>query len=562
MTALRSFLPTSDDVLRTMLQGIMESYDNPWDILAELSQNALDAIHKEEPTKGHLHLKLDAKRAKITFRDNGTGIPPDQLEDLFVPYGTNKRNDPDSIGEKGVGLKFVIFSTNNFKLTSHHRDGSFQVTVKRAADWLRGEDVKIGFTPKEIDNSEDRRGVKVELSLANDKHELFGLGIDQLQALLLTKTAVGSTAHVWGDEPENADIAVRIIDASGKETAREFECQYMLPTDGLRKTFSVNEYNDWKAERERNDNAKQSKFKDAVIYNQGAIERAGREIRYWSCMAPSRKQWAKNAVSSGLISAEDRDDFNTEEHYFAHHSGVYLSTKNMPTGVAIDLRPTGVAGYAHNFFMLIEDRRLTFDIGRTGIPSRTKGLLRQIAQNEFKRYLQYSRFFRGEGEKKHNTVFERERLFESIRALSDLRSEKSLFVKRPKEQEATVAAMFYEQMGQKAFVGFEPYISGYRDRYDLTGRYNGRNLVIEFKNNLSGLFADYSEARKLFDEMNVVVLWRIEEKDRQKAKDRYIEIEDIEDDEERLFPGTQHKLVMDSVSPVEVLVLSKWLSVE
>ena len=56
MTALRSFLPTSDDVLRTMLQGIMESYDNPWDILAELSQNALDAIHKKEPTKGHLHV--------------------------------------------------------------------------------------------------------------------------------------------------------------------------------------------------------------------------------------------------------------------------------------------------------------------------------------------------------------------------------------------------------------------------------------------------------------------------------------------------------------------------
>ena len=116
-------------------------------------------------------------------------------------------------------------------------------------------------------------------------------------------------------------------------------------------------------------------------------------------------------------------------------------------------------------------------------------------------------------------------------------------------------------MGQKCFTGFEPYISGYRDRYDLTGRHGERNLIIEFKYDLAGLFADYTNHRKLFDEMNILVVWHIDEKDWAKAKDCLIEIETIEeDDEERLFPGTHYRLTIDAVSPVEVLVMSKLLN--
>ena len=205
----------------------------------------------------------------------------------------------------------------------------------------------------------------------------------------------------------------------------------------------------------------------------------------------------------------------------------------------------------------MEDRSLKFDIGRKGIPGRTAGLLRDIARDEFKKYLKYKRFIRGEAEKS-NAVFEREKLFEEILALPDLKTKNSSFKKRPNNQEATVAAIFYEQLGKGMFGNFVPYTSGYRDKYDLTGRFNDRNLVIEFKFNLTGLFNDFTIARKLFDEMNVLVLWEITEEDRRKSEDRGIDIEVIDDDDdERIFPLSQYRLEIDSVAPVEVVEISK-----
>ena len=63
--------------------------------------------------------------------------------------------------------------------------------------------------------------------------------------------------------------------------------------------------------------------------------------------------------------------------------------------------------------------------------------------------------------------------------------------------------------------------------------------------------------------MNILVVWHIDDKDWAKAKDRLIEIEPIEDDDEdRIFPGTHYRLTIDSVSPVEVLVMSKLIEAQ
>jgi len=59
-----SFLPTTSDVLRSMVDGILESYENPWDVLAELAQNSIDAIRKSGVVKGHLDVEIDQKNEK------------------------------------------------------------------------------------------------------------------------------------------------------------------------------------------------------------------------------------------------------------------------------------------------------------------------------------------------------------------------------------------------------------------------------------------------------------------------------------------------------------------
>ena len=107
-----SFLPNSTHVLRSMIEGVLESYENPWDLLAELAQNSMDAIRARDPDKGSISIEIDQKKARVIWSDNGCGIDPNEIGELFVLYGTNKRGNPDMIGEKGVGIKFVIFSSS------------------------------------------------------------------------------------------------------------------------------------------------------------------------------------------------------------------------------------------------------------------------------------------------------------------------------------------------------------------------------------------------------------------------------------------------------------------
>lgn len=64
------------------------------------------------------------------------------------------------------------------------------------------------------------------------------------------------------------------------------------------------------------------------------------------------------------------------------NGGIYVVTKGMPTGIVIEPQTTGFSGYWSNFIMLIEDDKITFDLGRKTIPSRTKGTLKYRLQTD------------------------------------------------------------------------------------------------------------------------------------------------------------------------------------
>ena len=66
-----SFLPNSTHVLRSMIEGVLESYENPWDLLAELAQNSMDAIRARDPDKGSISIEIDQKKARVIQRKIG-----------------------------------------------------------------------------------------------------------------------------------------------------------------------------------------------------------------------------------------------------------------------------------------------------------------------------------------------------------------------------------------------------------------------------------------------------------------------------------------------------------
>ena len=83
-------------------------------ILLNLVQNAAEALNTTPNPTIALHHASTPEGATITITDNGTGIPPEQLQEIFVPFYTTKPNG------SGIGLSIV-------RQIVHLHDGSINV---------------------------------------------------------------------------------------------------------------------------------------------------------------------------------------------------------------------------------------------------------------------------------------------------------------------------------------------------------------------------------------------------------------------------------------------------
>lgn len=561
------FLAPDIEQIRHQLQGVIESYSNDWDLIAELLQNAVDAVVLENPVKGKVVIDIDATKKEIVIEDNGSGIDPSLLPKLLRPFATNKLGAANQIGQKGVGLTFVVFSSDVFRVTTSHASGSAEAEVLGARGWLNSD---IATTlPVEIRSMENgSRGTKVYVKLGADDHPLWSLDARQVLFLIRTRTACGDTKHIWG-APLNCDFRLKHTNASGSVTELECDCKYLLPTESLgeHEWITLENYNDWLGDKDRTDAEKRVKLKNKILIHKGNHYQAGRELRFWSCFVPKRDVWVTLSKGFGLLQHDGADDeiLISDELFdrLEFTSGLHTSSKGMPTGISIELRPRGSAGYVPNFFMIIEDPSLSFDIGRKSIQSRQQGMLRELAFKTFRQFLAIASKYIG-GSAGEGNDYDRDELLEEIRQLPDLKSDASSFLKRPNQQEATVAAMFYEALGKGTFDPFKPLTSGYRGRYDLHGKVNNKYLSLEFKTTLAGLFRDFSDEKKMFDEVDVAVVWDIDEKDMKIVSARGLDIDEVKPsaiaDIATKFPVVHFLLRLPGVNPIEVVSIRRLLN--
>ncbi len=560
MSSMVTFLQPDPEQIRHQIRGILDSYSHDWDLLAELAQNAVDAIARQRPIKGHISLEVDAPNREISIRDNGGGIEPAALARLLRPFGSDKMRDSSQIGQKGVGLTFVIFSTSHFEIETHHADGSLRAVIDGARAWvdLEGNE-ELLLKTEEIPAAAN--GVYIKLTIADEKHPLWDLSYAEMDYLLRTRTALGNTAHIWGGTL-NCDFLLTHTDRSGATSAAEKECDYLLPLAALpdHGKISIGEFKAWLSDKDRDDVEKRRKLKDKVVYTLGNVNQAGRTLNYWACFVPNRAIWKDLSGRIGLGQSEAEEEVDGDSSY-QFSGGLLTSTKGMPTGISLELKPRGSAGYVPNFFIIIEDPALSFDIGRKAIQGRQQGMLREIAYDQFREFISIASKYIGGSIGDGPSPYDREELIEEIRGLPDLDSPLSKFVKRPNAQEATVAAMFYEQLGRGYFTEFEPYISGYRAKYDLYGRIGNRSFSVEFKFALSGLFKDFSDERKLFSEIDVAVIWDIVEQDWNEVARRGLELQEVKEGgiapSEKRFPIVHYRLYIDGSKPIEVVCMRR-----
>ena len=563
---ISDFLNPGIDQIRQSIRDIDDSYNNDWDIVAELCQNAVDAIRKSNVAEGIIKLKIDAQRRAITISDNGIGIEPEQMEYLLKPFSTDKRDDPESIGEKGVGLTFVMFQSNKFIIKSGRNNSAKKGTILNAALWKEQE----GNEPLRLeieDINQNFVGTEVIVEDIPDT-PLFELNFEQIKFLLRTRTALGSTRPIWSED-RNISIELEFKDLNGANLRADLPFRYLLPYEILPPTAKIDydEFMDFARQADKTDMDKRNKLRDKVIFRKGEFTHTNvRIIKYVACFVPKRKVWDTISLEQRICTEANLEDEDWIEKfgYLKFAPGIFSSVKGMPTGILTDNPKTGAAGYWQNIFILFEDPSLKFDIGRKSLHGRQAKILKDYAHDIFNDYTRnIVKYISGEPET--NLEFDREETFADIEGMLDINIPNIKLKKVPKDQEASVVALFFECIGNGKISEIVPLSAGYRGKYDLYAKWGRKKLVIEFKSRLKNIIRDFNDAQKLFDEIDCIICWDLSEDDKEQLRRKLgIEVEDIAPNilsqRTQIIPHSTNKLLLSGFTkPVYIIDLKKFL---
>ena len=219
----------STKAIRRRIRSICQNYTNPWDIIAELLQNSVDAIRRLK-NKGHekkrgwqIVIIFNYETRTIVVMDNGAGFPGGKWEELLNPDGTDKDDEEDEVGEKGVGLKFCIFSCGHFHLRSISEDGHFTVNIEGAHDWLESDTDEFLEPDDTLDDGHERKNDPDHYQTIVEIFDFSGPFKDESQHLdifsqtpetiiywIQTYTSIGQVGAYLDLTGEDIDISVSI----------------------------------------------------------------------------------------------------------------------------------------------------------------------------------------------------------------------------------------------------------------------------------------------------------------------------------------------------------------
>jgi hypothetical protein len=553
---------------RYTIKQIDSSYNNDWDVLAELSQNSVDAIIRKGRTENNtIEIVLNADDKSILWKDNGSGFNIEKLtgdETLLDVFMTDKEGNFNEVGEKGVGLKFIMYKTDLFEIETFDGNQGTIVKVTGASTWKNGNSpdlLKFDYD----DFNQAYSGTTISLQKINNSIDrIFQLSIVQLEHILRTKTALGRTLKIWLNEDLEITVNLTLI-RNGQDEHSTFKVGYDLIEDRITSFEDFDEFVKWTKSADRTDQQKKNKLRNKAIRKKGFVQDpyTQREIRYYMIFMPQREIFTDISVHQNICSAEnlESDEWNENFGYCQFTSGIYISTKGMPTGIKIPEPRTGYQGYWPNIFMIIEDSDLVFDIGRKYIDGRKTRKISEIAKKEFNQVINIvAKYISGSPSGGISAQFDKVATYQEIQTLPDLGSSKLKFVKTPAEQEASVCAIFFELIGLGAIKDVNPVISGYKNVYDLyaTININGthRFVIIEFKSKLRNVIEDFRNNIKYANDIDCIVCWGVSDIDIDKietAQGWSVDSGDYSNE----FPYATHKVNIDGARNFWVIDLEQ-----
>ena len=115
-----------------LLRQTISAYNPTQIVLGEALQNAIDAIVETNDGVPHeINIDLDLDQSAITVTDDSKGFQNDPSL-LFLGGGTKRSGNPKLFGLVGVGIKVVLFSSQEFRLRANPDEGTFRYEISDA----------------------------------------------------------------------------------------------------------------------------------------------------------------------------------------------------------------------------------------------------------------------------------------------------------------------------------------------------------------------------------------------------------------------------------------------
>lgn len=560
--------------MKAQINGILDSYHRDYDVLAELVQNSIDAIRDRLSCDilpatyvGKVKIYIDSEKKQIKITDNGSGMDKYMLERSVALNESGKRGSRNSIGEKGVGLSFAIFKSQNAIIKTYNgKETGYKIIGNEAKAWLNSDSDEKFIMETVEDNEFKEQGTQVDLQ-GLELGDLFSLSWEQMEYVVRTLTAAGDTNSLFDKESDEIEISLEYNNpALGIDyLKKEIDYEYFL-FDGVADNQKV-EFKDFEKKfkgAEKTDSSKREYLKGKYVIMRGQRAVASRMIDWIAMFAPSSDDWDQRNKKVKL-EKDDGFDLEVEPNYAKLRPIATLSVKGMPTGIELSTSElTGALGYLPRMSLLIQDDGANFDLGRKTVKGSTTITYKSIIKEAFDKYKSIASKYiardknpisDNEGIEKLSVKFNRLKRLENL----DPEIQKITFFEKVPDQEGTISAIFFGLMAKKTFGDIRVFRHGYDEMYDLYAQKNDADITIDFKQRLKGFVDDAHKNTKRWNDLNYLVMWDLDDSDNKVADENGIDITSIGRLDEEKLMATAYLTSQMTNDPIYVVELKKVL---
>lgn len=196
-------------------------YSDPYVVFREYIQNSADAIDGAvsggilPAGRGLIHITLAPGEGRLSFSDNGTGIPADQAERTLISIGNSKKSARTDRGFRGIGrlaalscCSTLTFETSypsepvRTRLAISGAELAAQLSSGTAEDAAAADVLQNIYTVDTLPERAEAHYFRVELEGVDQAAGLFRLE-DVLDYIAQTAPVPYDPAFTWGREIES-----------------------------------------------------------------------------------------------------------------------------------------------------------------------------------------------------------------------------------------------------------------------------------------------------------------------------------------------------------------------